>query len=198
MPKRATYPTLYDESIVIEMANLKDNRYFEADTIKSRIMTWRNKFGERTAYITINTFIIGANPYIELDYNYKENPVKYKVALIQKQSNLNKGTYFYFECPVTKKLCRKLYLINGVFLHREAFTGCLYQCQKWSKKVRPMITFFKIALEADIETKRYFKKSYNNKPTKRYLDKQEKDSAFLEKYEHLRFDNEASKKMFGF
>jgi len=38
-----------------------------------------------------------------------------------------KGVIWHFLCPATRKRCRKLYLVDTYFLHREAFNGCFYE-----------------------------------------------------------------------
>ena len=71
-------------------------------------------------------------PYIELDYNYRDKPQNYKVNLVRVPSNLGKDFVWYFHCPKTNKRCRKLYSVNGMFLHREAYKGCMYETQTYS------------------------------------------------------------------
>ena len=198
MPKVSTFPTLYDECKNINITNLKSWGYLKPDTVKSGTIYWSNRHGERIADISISASIIGESPHIRLNYRFEGEAIKYNVSLIKIKSNLSKGDYFYFECPITKKLCRKLYLINGYFLHREAFKGCMYECQQWSKLSRSQIAFFKKAMGDDIEFKPYFKKVYKGQPTKRFLKKQEKDSRFVDRYKSLIDDKEASKKLFGF
>ena len=75
--------------------------------------------------------------------------------------------------PQTKKRCRKLYLIEGYFLHRNAFNGCMYECQTHSKNYRQMGrvfgSYFGIDKCYDEIYSKHFKKFYKGKPTKRYL-----------------------------
>lgn len=80
---------------------------------------------------------------------------------------------WFFRCPSTGKLCRKLYSIGGYFLHREAFKGCFYETQIRSKYARFLDSnygaYFKsesLYLEAG---KKHLKKTYAGKPTKKYL-----------------------------
>ncbi len=93
--------------------------------------------------------------------------------LVSIPSNLGKGKVWYFVCPHTNKRCRKLYLISGYFLHREAFNGCMYESQTKSKKWREMErvygSYFKSDECYEELHKKHFKKFYNGKPTKRYL-----------------------------
>ncbi|RUA07181.1 MAG: hypothetical protein DSY82_08590, partial [Flavobacteriia bacterium] len=97
----------------------------------------------------------------------------YKVELVSLPSNIGKGQVWYFLCPQTNKRCRKLYSIDGYFLHREAFKGCMYESQVKSKKQRQFEkefgTYFKIDDLYDELYKKYSKNTYAGKPTRRYL-----------------------------
>jgi len=88
----------------------------------------------RRGSISINVNTQSEQPYIELDYNYRDKPRNYKVYLTSTPSNLDKGKIWYFLCPHTNKRCRKLYSIGGYFLHREAFKNCMYQSQSQTLK----------------------------------------------------------------
>ena len=72
----------------------------------------------------------------------------------------------------TKKRCRKSYLVNGYFLHRNAFKG-MYKKQTESKRWRKMSKTFENNYGIDdlyeqIYSK-HFRTHYSGKPTKRYL-----------------------------
>ena len=98
---------------------------------------------------------------------------KYKVQLISVPSNLGKGVIWYFVCPSKGKLCRKLYLADTYFYHREAFNDCLYEKQTQSKKSRYLDkmlgAYFKTVQLFEQLYKKNFKKQYAGKPTKKYL-----------------------------
>ena len=87
-------------------------------------------------------------------------------------SNLGKGHVWYFLCPLTGKRCRNLYLVGERFLHREAFTGCLYEKQTYSSSRRSLNKLFEKAFGAETLYaqlyKNHFKTHYAGKPTKRY------------------------------
>ena len=69
--------------------------------------------------------------------------------------------------------CRKMYLIDSYFLHREAFNGCMYECQTLSKKSRQLDKTLGAYLRKEqlYEQiyKKNFKRTYAGKPTKKYL-----------------------------
>jgi len=128
-----------------------------------------NKKATTDIEISVDTY----SNYVELNYSYNEEPVNYKINLVPLPSNIGKGKVWYFECPQTKKRCRKLYLVGGYFLHRTAFGGCMYKQQTKSKSMRNQIKMIDAVFKAtelyeQIYSK-HFKKSYAGKPTKKYI-----------------------------
>ena len=172
MPKPHTFPTLYNEALQISISKLKEWEYLNPEQIKSDTLNW-SRNGSQTGSISIQVNTHSEQPYIELDYKYRDEPRNYKVRLVSIPSNLGKGLIWYFLCPQTKKRCRKLYLIGGYFLHREAFSGCMYETQTQSKKYRQLDktlgAYFEIDNLYEELYKKNFKKTYAGKPTKRYL-----------------------------
>lgn len=172
MPKPYTFPTLYNEALQISISKLKEWEYLNPEQIKSGTLNWSSN-GNPTGSISIQVNIHSEQPYIELDYKYRDEPRNYKVSLVFMPSNLGKGLIWYFLCPQTNKRCRKLYSIGGYFLHREAFKNCMYESQTQSKKYRQLDKSVGAYLKADELYsqlyQKHFKKTYAGKPTKKYL-----------------------------
>ena len=172
MPKPYTFPTLYNEALQISISKLKEWEYLNPEQIKSGTLNWSSN-GNPTGSISILVNTHSEQPYIELDYKYRDEPRNYKVSLVFMPSNLGKGLIWYFLCPQTNKRCRKLYSIGGYFLHREAFNGCMYETQTQSKKYRQLDktlgAYFKTDDLYSQLYQKHFKKTYAGKPTKRYL-----------------------------
>lgn len=172
MPKPHTFPTLYNEALQISISKLKEWEYLNPEQIKSGTITW-SRNGRQTGSISIKVNTHSEQPYIELDYKYRDEPRNYKVRLVSLPSNLGKGLIWYFLCPQTNKRCRKLYSIDGYFLHREAFKGCMYETQTQSKKYRQLDKKLGAYFRSDNLYrelyKKNFKKTYAGKPTKKYL-----------------------------
>ena len=172
MPRPHTFPTLYNEALQISISKLKEWEYLNPEQIKSGTITW-SRNGNQTGSISIKVNTHSEQPYIELDYKYRDEPRNYKVSLVSMPSNLGKGLIWYFLCPKTNKRCRKLYSIGGYFLHREAFNGCMYETQTQSKKYRQLDktlgAYFKSDNLYSELYKKNFKKTYASKPTKKYL-----------------------------
>jgi hypothetical protein len=172
MAKFPTFPTLYNEALQIDISKLKGWGYLNPEQIKSGSINW-SRNGNPTGSISIKANTFSEQPYIVLDYNFKDEPRTYKVRLVSMPSNLGKGLIWYFICPQTKKRCRKLYSIGGYFLHREAFNGCMYETQTRSKNYRRLDktlgAYFKSDNLYSELYKKNFKKTYAGKPTKKYL-----------------------------
>ena len=107
MPKPHTFPTLYNEALQIHISKLKGWGYLDPKQIKSGTLNW-SRNGNPTGSISIQANTQSEQPYIELDYKYRDEPRNYKVYLTSTPSNLNRGEIWYFICPQTKKRCRKL------------------------------------------------------------------------------------------
>lgn len=172
MAKPYTFPTLYNEALQINISKLKGWGYLEPEQPKSGTITW-SRNGNKTGSISIRVNTHSEQPYIELDYKYRDEPRNYKVRLVSMPSNLGKGLIWYFLCPETNKRCRKLYSIGGYFLHREAFNGCMYESQTQSKKYRQLDktlgAYFRTDDLYSQLYQKHFKKTYAGKPTKKYL-----------------------------
>lgn len=171
MGKLPTFPTLYNDVLKLDISRLRQKGYLKPGPIESYIWHWSQQ-GERVASITIKIDNQGKTPSIELSYKYEGETRRYKVHFEKVPSNLKRGEVWYFICPLTKKRCRKLYSINGYFLHREAFKGCMYEVQTRSRKVRQLIGAFEIFSKMEILEenilKKHAKKTYAGKPTKKY------------------------------
>ena len=100
-------------------------------------------------------------------YLYKGEPVRIELTLRFRPSNLNNGTgYYYFVCPVTGLSCRKLYLVEGKFVGRQAFRP-LYRAQTESRRERTgFYTYFnQLARLEEMEAQPYRRYTYRGKPT---------------------------------
>jgi hypothetical protein len=172
MPKPHTLPTLFDEVKTVEISFLKKHGYLEPNQIREGIISW-SRNGQKTGSISIMVNTKDNISSIELDYKCNNEPIKYKVSIIDIPSNLGKGKVNLFQCPRTHKLCRKLYLADTYFLHRSAFNGCMYECQTQPKKIRGLNDALGTYLKAEQYytqlNKKHFKKTYAGKPTKKYL-----------------------------
>lgn len=173
MARFPTYPTLYDEVKTLSISSLKKWGYLAPSRFVNGTVTWSSN-GQRTGSISISVDTIADPPWLLLDYLVNGKVIKYKVYLVSVPSNLGKGRLWYFLCPQTGKRCRKLYCIDGYFLHRTAFQGCMYEQQTYSKGYRNFGKILGITIDEKFmklynESKKpYYKMYYKGKPTKKY------------------------------
>lgn len=172
MPRYSNFPTLFDSASQINISKLKEMGYLMPNNWKAGTLIW-SRMGEETARISIAVSTLEGNEYLQLKYNFRDEPREYKIRLERKPTNLGIGEMWFFRCPSTRKLCRKLYSIGGYFLHREAFKGCFYEKQIRSKYERFLDSNFGAYFKAEslyLEAgKKHLKKTYAGKPTKKYL-----------------------------
>jgi len=157
---------LLDNVLQISISDLKKWGYLIPEREKTGTLSW-SRNGEKIGSISIKVSM--RFDYIELDYTHNGERVKYQISLVSLPSNIGKGRVLYFECPHTGKLCRKLYSVGKYFLHREAFKGCIYYVQTQSRQDR-LYRFVRTPdnLHQQLHGK-YFKRTYNGKPTKKYI-----------------------------
>lgn len=155
--KYPTFPTIIDDCLRISISDLKGNHLLEWDNIAKGELHW-----PQGSSITV---CVNTKEYtMTLEYTYQqEHRVSYTVFLACKPSNLGIGVLWYFKCPKTAALCRKLYFYNGYFVGRKAIPHAMYRKQTESKSMRYLGQLFTLANR--IEKSRYEKLHYRNKPT---------------------------------
>ena len=174
MGRYGNYPTTVEDCLTFRLKSLTENNntYFTSYGTRKGVTSW-SRNGEVHSKIDIEVTYTEIETFIIFDYKCNGEPKRYKVHIISKASNLGKGNILFFVCPSTGKLCRKLYLHNGYFLHRTAFSNLMYSKQIESKKFRDLGKVFGACFIPDEVYselyKKYFKSHYNGKPTKRYL-----------------------------
>ncbi|MFD2246364.1 hypothetical protein [Pontibacter ruber] len=172
MAKTPTFPTLFDDVLQFSVTDLKKWSYLKSNQYKSGVITW-SRNSQKTGSISIAVNSRADSPYLELDYTHNGQPINYRVQLVTVPSNIGKGWIWYFLCPHTGKRCRKLYSVGAKFLHREAFTGCMYESQTYSQKNRVLFRMYEKAFGSDglyeQLSRKHFRRTYAGKPTKRFV-----------------------------
>lgn len=171
MGRYGNYPTTVEDCLSISIKKLKEWEYLKYNGTKSGVISWsRNDISHSKINIDVRKNDYTA--FMILSYNFNGTPMNYQIEIITKHSNLGKGLMYFFLCPKTGKFCRKLILMNGYFLHREAFKGLMYAKQIEAKKARELhFIFDKIYIREELyeeRYKKYFKTHYNGKETKRF------------------------------
>jgi hypothetical protein len=172
MPRPSNYPIAYEDCKSIEIKILKKNNYLESNQLNECIIRWYiNEETTGRMQLIVNT--LSANPYIELSYALNEEGIQYKVQLIKEKSNLGIGDIWYFICPFTNKRCRKLYLLNKYFSHRNRFKGVFYEKQILSKSNRKILGIFskidQINNAIEETESKHFRRYYKKTKTKRLV-----------------------------
>lgn len=174
MGRYGNYPTIVENCLIFKLKSLteKNKTYLTSYGTQKGISSWSTN-GEVHSTINLEVTYTEYEAYMILNYKFNGEPKRYKVNLKSKVSNLGKGVIWFFVCPNTGKLCRKLYLNSGYFLHRTNFKNMMYSKQIESKKQRSLGKIFQSCFIPDEVyneiNKKYFKTHYNGKLTKRYL-----------------------------
>lgn len=123
-----------EEMLQLSITDLKRLGMLQPGAYQYTPVNWR-RGGCETASIAVATDTRGEIATVRFVYDYNGTPVDYTAPLRFAPSNLNRGGYYYFVCPVTGRSCRKLYLVGGRFVSRFAFRA-LYDKQTKSRAER--------------------------------------------------------------
>ena len=171
MGRWANYPTPIEDLRSFDISFLTKHKYLKPDQCKFGSIIWTSGNGTKNS-ISIIVDTNQTDGVLTLDYTYNNTEkINYQIQLITRPSNLGKGLIWFFVCPYTGKVCRKLHLIHGYFKHRSALSGIMYQSQIESKKWREWSKVFKGDFDDKLYSELYskgFKKFYAGKMTKRY------------------------------
>jgi len=175
MPKFPTYPDCFDEVKHGSITGLKRLGYLRPNAMVRGSYGW-TRGGKPSGSITIAANL--SDRYIELDYNYGDKPVSYRVQLESIPKHFG-GCEWYFICPATGKRCRTLYGIGELFLSRFAYPSAMYSKQTESKHWRDLSKIFELdALTDEFFSRPYARTTYKGKLTKRYRRMLDKESRF--------------------
>ena len=165
MPNNTSNPFIIDHAETINVSEIIKQGYL----IYNRRAPYKTENGS----LQITSTKIDYDPTLILDYKYGNNTYNYEVCLIALNSNLGKGFVWFFECPITYKRCRKLYLYRGRFSHRSVIQDGMYENQTQSKKIRRIEKYSKSYFNLEQNAKKLysknFKTKYNGKLTKLFL-----------------------------
>lgn len=158
-------PDTVEDYLTLTVSRCKELGYFRPDALCSGVIRWTQD-GHPVASIGFATDTRGV-PVALLHYTHNGADKERRVYLRFKHSNLNPNTgYYYFVCPVTGRMCRKLYLAGGEFVSRAAL-GVLYGSQLRNRFQRgPVGRLSQMAADlAELENQPRRKTTYRGKPT---------------------------------
>ena len=171
MGRYANFPTTIEDLRSFDIKFLTQKNYIKPNANVGGQIIWTSKNGSKnTIGITSNTDL--THGYLILDYTHNNtNEINYRIQLITRPSNLGTGLLWFFVCPFTNKVCRKLHLINGYFQHRTANPHLMYsdqiECKRWRKWNKTFAHEYNDGLYDELYGK-HFKPYYKGKITKRY------------------------------
>lgn len=156
-----------EKYLCLTVTDCKRLGFLRPNETKTGSIVWRRDGGV-IASVGFATKTTGV-PLARFSYEANGTPQNYDVALRWKRSNLNPATehgYYYFVCPVTGALCRKLYLVGGRFVSRHAFRA-LYEQQTFSKSRRRNLAPYRDLLAVDelVYNQRYRRETYRGNLT---------------------------------
>lgn len=170
-----------NDAITISAGKL--NKWGYLGEPKSGVISWQK--GERLiANIIIHVDVSADSPSMELIYEFNGEPIHQTISLTPMPSNLGIGVTWYFTCPVTGKRARKLFYIDGQFVHRDANKGSMYLSQTLSQKDRQLKKLMDGAFAEEKIDEKHFTPFYRGKPTVKYKSIMKK----VKKAEGLDFD----------
>lgn len=152
------------DCLALSLTRCKEMGYFVPNATAEGVLTWTSG-GEKIAAVRLTTDT--TNNRCTIAYRTADGEdVTQTVWLRWRPSNLNRGGYYYFVCPVTGCSCRKLYLVNGRFVSRQAFTH-IYEQQALSRSRRNDVFRFLSYSEKveQLEQQPRRKYTYRGKPT---------------------------------
>lgn len=169
MAKHPTFPIIYENQTILELKTLIGWGCLAQYGQCRSTLVWRCR-GEKTAEVGVLVYNSSDERYLQLSYNYCGEQRTYRISIESRPSNLGKGVVWYFRCPATQQLCRKLYLHDGWFVSRKAVPGC-YEVQALSKRDRLTKRVYNSFFQQDDVNedlyKRYAKQTYRGKSTVR-------------------------------
>ncbi|WP_461399830.1 hypothetical protein [Flavitalea sp.] len=121
----------------------------------------------RMVVVTDNDF-----PHLEI-WDRKNPDLVQHVPLIRIKSNLpcNSGYHYFFICPETSRMCKKLHLHDGKFIHRLGIDGGTYTYLGLSLISKIRYTQIKNHKKSSLllleKSKPFYKSHYQGQPTKK-------------------------------
>lgn len=131
--------TIFSQLYSISLRTLINSGFLKQGNRSGTI--WWSSNGVKTGSVgvSVNIFASGEVGTMTLSYSHNGGEEReYYYELISRPSNLGpgRGRVWYFICPVTGNLCRKLYQENVNFVSRSALPGVLYSLQADCKIMR--------------------------------------------------------------
>jgi hypothetical protein len=176
MPKPSQSISIAEQCKRIDIGYLFKNGFIENHCEIYKNLSWFNFSGSLNGTIRIESTFTDLDKSITLIYTASNQTgltenISYKINLIGVPSNLGKGNVYYFECPLTKRRCRILYLAYGslVFKSRYAYNEPIYyEAQVCSKRDYANTRYWKLRKEFEKLSSKEFRIYYDRKHTRSF------------------------------
>ena len=162
---------LLEDLLIFDIKHLNKILKSKADQLITGKVYW---FSNKKEVLNLSYYLKSTSTLktLIISYSYNLKEYSYSVELAPKKSNLGNSLVWYFKCPKSKILCRKLHFIDGYFNHRSTNKKLYYALQVDSKKYRKISKDIKnlYLLESYYKeiSNKYFKPYYKGQKTKRY------------------------------
>jgi hypothetical protein len=171
MPRLHTDPPTTDVTQKITIANLRLWGFLTPGHHIFSIVFHNPYTGTKNGRASAEVMISETDGWIRLNYSLKDQIYDYRIIIEAIPSNLGRGYYAQFRCPLSGLRCRTLYrpLEATHFAHRTVL-GVKYSTQYDSGPFSGCVPFFKRERRKEIELgKPRRKKWYAGKPTRWFL-----------------------------
>ena len=171
----------------IELSYLLKKRLLRKWEIGPFTLSWNDNRGNPTGSISIIPHYRDGEAYIVLQYSVtvratgEKKEYNYRIYLVEKPSNLGRGSVLYFVCPQTGNPCRILYQAYGsdIFKSRGAYSYRLYYPLQVSSKLE-IYTEKYFSLEKLLDEGGTYSDLLKTSPAEFHLPEGYKDEAILE------------------
>lgn len=121
----------------VELSHLLKSGLLQRDKKVQAVISWTDE-GSMTVKTVWNSFESYVHfEYIHTDFEGRKTTLAYRVNIIARPSNLGKGQVLYLVCPVSGRLCRKLFMAYGspYFKSIKAYQTRIYYTGQLSSKL---------------------------------------------------------------
>jgi hypothetical protein len=170
MPRPKTDPPTTDFTQKIQVSDLRRWGYLQPGSYSFTITLYNLYTGTPSRQMACELSMSEAGGLLRLRYSVSEVPYDYLIQLEAVASNLGRGMYYLFICPLSGQRAKTLYSCwnSCGFVHRTTL-GIKYETQYVSGPFGATLPFFKRHLLVSRQLARpQNKKRYAGKPTRWY------------------------------
>jgi hypothetical protein len=168
MPRRRTDPPTTDFTQKIQLTDLRRWGFLQPGHYAFTLTLYNPYTGAQSGQVSCELSMLDASGWLRLSYSVNETPYNYLIQLEAVASNLGRGVYYLFLCPLSGRRAKTLYWCPGApyFAHR-AELGVKYETQYVAGIFGAVVPFYKRSIQAQRALERPRRKRwYAGKPTR--------------------------------